>query len=244
MPLTIHPDARKRLTEILVQALPSIKADGGMFIDRVASGLALIAADNALPGPLRTLQAKYINEYPLTNFILDTLTQELHDLNRYISDKTLALTDISEYSNPAEVVGRLLNRFESLPWTYRLTIPLPASLGSILALAEAELSISPSLRIVRPTDAFINQFPLLSIDRDRDRRSGNPFMSLFSLASRPQAPIEWSKENAYIQISADGLSEGTAAPLRLIPPNACFVPSAASQSLSVFAKSSPHTLPL
>jgi len=196
MPLNIHAKCRKRLHETIAQALPSIEAKNGMFIER-RSTAKLVEADLVLPqtGKLRNRLVEYIDEFPLTDFVTETIGQELFELNRHLPDQTIALVDIPEYADAPATADRLLDDFESLPWTYQVSVPLPEALTDMLHPDRELLALSPSIRIVRPTTAFVEEYPL---EHPNSKRTMGP------LASVLMTPEQWNSERLYIQIAGEG----------------------------------------
>jgi hypothetical protein len=202
MSLDIHPNCRTRLAAALAEALPSIQATNGMFIER-RSLAKIIAAEFILPrtGKLHDRLVEYLDEFPLTDFISDTLGQELYELDRYLADQTINLTAIEGYNDPSTTSKRLLDDFESLPWSYRLTIPLPPILNELVEESENERKLSDEIRIVRPDKTFTDTYPLNHPNKQRRiRLRGGP--GLFALLD--MEPPQWEADRLYIQIGADG----------------------------------------
>jgi hypothetical protein len=78
--IDLHPNAKARIAEIVAGALPLMDVDHGKFIRRASEGVALLVmADQALPqrGPIHDTLLAYVDDYPLVEFILDTLAIEL-----------------------------------------------------------------------------------------------------------------------------------------------------------------------
>jgi Apea-like HEPN len=198
MPLNIHAECRKRLNETLAEALPSIEAKNGMFID-LPSTAKLVKADLVLPqtGPLRNRLVEYIDEFPLSVFVTETIGQELYELDRYLSDQTVALIDIPEYADAPATANRLLDNFESLPWTYQVSVPLPEALTDIFQPDQDFLALSPSIRIVRPAKAFVEEYPLEHLNSKRNKPT------LAGLLGAGE-PTKWNTERLYIQIAGEG----------------------------------------
>jgi hypothetical protein len=204
LPLNIHPKCRERLDESLPTALAWIKAQNGMFIDRLSTA-HLMMADFILPqtGGLHDRLVEYLDEFPLSEFVLDTLGQELWELDQYISDKTLKLPEIAIYADTKDLSNRLLDAFETLPWHYQLTIPLPAQLNKLLDINQFEIVLSPEVRIVRPNDACSAQFPLETLVERRSQRLKGYTGGFLSLLGDPE-PAKWQDDWVCLQIAAEG----------------------------------------
>jgi hypothetical protein len=201
MPLNLHANCRTRLRELLIDALPDIKAKNGMFIERLTAA-RLILADAILPrtGQFRERLLEYIGDFPLADFVIEVLGQELWELDRYLFDQTPNIPDIPEYADVPATADRLLTDFESLPWSYRVTIPLPEALDGLLPPGYDSLDLSPSVRLVRATGEFISEFPLTHSNGQRTRRMGGTSLGLLGLLSDPK----WETDRMYLQISTDG----------------------------------------
>jgi hypothetical protein len=76
--IQLHPDCRSRLIKTIAEAIPSIVVTNGMFID-YASTAKLDTADTTIPtsGPVRDQLTDYVNETPVSTFIVDQLRSEL-----------------------------------------------------------------------------------------------------------------------------------------------------------------------
>jgi hypothetical protein len=204
MPLDLHANCRQRLNDAVANALLELQAKNGMFIER-SSSTPLILADFILPqsGKLRNRLIEYIDEFPLTEFIVETLGLELWELDRYLSDQTVKLREITEYADTAAVTDRLLNEFESLPWSYQVAIPLPEGLNGILPTDSDAIELSSSVRIIRPTATFDAEYPLVHQNIQRTRRmKGSP--GLLSLLFADTEAVKWDDDRIYIQISEEG----------------------------------------
>jgi hypothetical protein len=202
MPINLHPDCRARLQEALTEALPALTIENGMFPDRRSIGPLLIA-DLALPQTEKVHDQliSYLDEFPLTEFILDTLGQELWELDKYQSGANPKLTEIEGYHDVERQAGRLLVQFVSLPWHYQITVPLPEALAELLRSEETDVGLSPSIRIVRATEEFSKQFPLeTSSDRLNQRLAGG--VSMISLLANDKP--KWVYGALYLQIAAEG----------------------------------------
>ena len=205
MPLNLHADCRARLDESVAKGLTSVKAKNGMFIERMST-LGLAVADFVLPqnGRLHDRLLEYIDSFPLSDFITETIGQELWEINRYLPDTTVALTDIEEYADPQAVTKRLLDDFESLPWSYQITIELPEPLNKLVPVDELIVELSPTVRLVRPNVAYDEVFPLDHSNKHRQGRlKGDSTGLLSSLLIDPQ-PAKWDKNRVYLQISVEG----------------------------------------
>lgn len=203
MALAIHPNARKQLLKTLRDVLPRIEVRNQMFIHR-PSAIELISADFSLPrtGKLHDALTEYIDDFPFLEFVLDTIGKELYEIDRYDSENSPQLAEIVEYADIDATANRLIEQFDSLPWTYMVTIPLPESLSDLLPSNLDEFLLSKSARLVRPTEAFSQKFPLTSANKARENRlkGATSLLSMFLDAE----PEKWNTETIHLQIELDG----------------------------------------
>lgn len=178
-----------------------MKVNNGMFLDR-SSGDKLIEADKVLPqtGKDRERLVAYLDEYPFTEFVLGVLQHELRDAHRYEDGKTEQLVEVPGYQDVPVQADRLVKGFNSLPWTYVLTIGLPPALGQLLGHGETEVRVSDALSIVRATEAFREQFkPAPRYELERSAAQASVIAALFE-----RAMPKWENDGVYAQIRTEG----------------------------------------
>src|SRR5262245_2766814 len=216
MSLDLHAKCKARLLEVLVAGLPVIKVNHGKYVDR-RSAVILVLGDQVLPqgGELRDRLIEYIDEFPLTSFIVETLGEEL-DLGEYISDAPpMTLPQIERYADVPALAARLIESFDSLPWTYQLTFALPQALSGLLPSHIDVFPLGPAVRLVRATEKFAQEFPLTAEDKRRQRRL-QPIQGMALLSLSDETPV-WKTDTLYLQVLTDGfvpLYGGTSTALR------------------------------
>ena len=117
MPLNLHADCKARLLSVVAETLPEILVNNGMFINRM-SGARLVLGEMVLPktGKQRDRMVDYIDEFPLSKFILETLGIELWVLDKYVTDPpTTNLSAIEGYEDASRVAARLIEAFQATP---------------------------------------------------------------------------------------------------------------------------------
>ena len=199
--IELHPKCKTRLIEVLTKGLPKIRAKNGMFIDRL-SVISIVAVDSVLPesGRVRE-QLDYVDELPLTQFVVETLDMELWELDKFDGDRPLVnLFDIQGYSDATAVATRLLDSFQTLPWQYQLTFTLPDEIKMLLEPELYEFRLGPNIGLARPGKTFKERFPLDSGNARRNQDiEGSPL--LFYDASKPPT---WKVDALYLQVQVDG----------------------------------------
>jgi hypothetical protein len=198
MPIQLRPEVRARVREALIQTLPTIRADS--FI---AMSFAFMALDLALPktGPLRERLAEYFDDFPLADFVMDVLTEDL-DRRNETYEQEQKLTDLDGYQDPAGVADNLIDRFQTLPWSYILTFALPHLLHELIPADSTTLQLSQQLRICRPTQQFQALYPL---------ETDNPALNNLLLgptgffSPHPKGTqAQWEPDAVYLQIQVEG----------------------------------------
>jgi hypothetical protein len=191
--IKLQAKCRARLIEAIVDAVPSLVVNDGMFI--YASTAKLGTTDNIIPtsGPVRDQLTDYVNETPVSTFIVDQLRSELLKLNQYQEDTSTSLTEIGGYEDPQQVAERLVDQISSLPWQYKLTIRLPQQLVPLLPPGENSIVLNDQIELVRASDIFQKLYPL-----ETDRAS-TPTSGLLGLGGP-----SWEPSAEYMQITANG----------------------------------------
>jgi len=154
----------------------------------------LFMADRALPqrGPIHDTLLAYVDDYPLLEFILDTLAMELQSAEYQAEPAKKKLVEIPGYETSVEVAARLINQFEALPNQYRISCPLPKALWACLPSDQNQWTFEmTSSRLVRSSKELSDLLPL-NVEDDNKR------LHLFGgglLSSLLSGPLTW-EENA------------------------------------------------
>lgn len=199
MAFKLRSEVRSRVTDAIAEALPHIQV--GSYI---TMSFAFMAVDAALPKKslVRELLAKYLDDFPLSEFINDVLSEEFERRDDFRFDSERKLTDLDGYDDPKATAEELIRRFETLPWSYTLTAILPHQLRELIPDGAAEVQLGPSLRICRPTPAFQTAFPLLADTPAANDRLAGP--AGYLSRGQPRATTLWDSAEVYFQIEAQG----------------------------------------
>src|SRR6266478_1353601 len=145
MALGLHPDCQRRLREVIAKKLPEIRVDYGMFLDSQTTW-RLFLAEPVMPnsGPARTKLEKYIGEFAAAEFFVEKLSLDLYQ-NHFEKDVTSqSILELAGYEDAAAVAKYLVDEFESLPWTYSLTVKLENDFSGLMATTINSFSLSES----------------------------------------------------------------------------------------------------
>lgn len=186
----------------MAENLGKIKVGNRRFIQR-ASLLHLFFVDSILPrqGRQRDLLEQYVGEAPIVDFVHATLATELHESQEYDpNDALVGLSELKGYSDLKLVASRLVANFESLPWEYTVSVPMPQPFGEMFCAHLKQQVVSDSIRLVTPDETLKRAFPLTSgIERrDQDIAGGGALASLLL-----GGETKW-EQAAYLQFNARG----------------------------------------
>jgi hypothetical protein len=202
MTLTIHEHCRTRLIQTLASALSHIQVENGKYIARSGALAALEAAERVLPtkGELQTQLSQYVDyDRPLTEFILDTLSDELSHLP-FTKVENQPLIEIEGYGDTDSSAHRLLEQLTNLPNKYTLSFPLPSELSPILS-GHFNVALSTRLRIVRTGEELSRRYPPSKLD---GLAPGALSGLLGALGTEWSSSVNWTKDGVYLQVDADG----------------------------------------
>ncbi len=202
--IDLHPNAKARIAEIVARALPLIEMDHGKFLRRASGGvMLLLMADEALPqrGPIHDALLAYVDDYPLVEFILDTLAIELQSAEYEKEPARKKLVEVAGYENSAAVTARLIGQFETLPNQYRTTCPLPKALWGCLPDERNQWTFeTTSSRLVRTSKDLSDLLPLhVQEDAEKAQRFGGGLLS-----SLLTGPLTWEENAVHIQRDVEG----------------------------------------
>jgi hypothetical protein len=223
MSLNLTSDCLARLKEALADALRTLEVDNGMFLD-LGSVDKLYECDPKLPqnGRLHESLVGYIGEPPFAQFVLDAIGNELWLLDKYQRDTRKKLIEIEPFRDAEATARRLVDQFETLPWEYQVTIPLPQRLEELLRPNDSSFELSPTIRVIRLTEAFGRRFPLVTSNKRLNRRLSGDNNWLAIGAEKPA----WPDGRICLQFTAQGYigeygSSATASSVRRLLRSVC-----------------------
>jgi hypothetical protein len=204
MTVDLHPGARARIIQLISQAIPLLDIEHGKFVKRASEGTDyLFMADQALPqrGPLHDTLLAYVDDYPLVEFVLDTLAAELRNAEYETEPTQKKLVAVSGYEDADQVAARLVGEFEALPNRYRMTFPLPKELWSCLPANENQWTLeTTSSRLVRTSKELSNLLPMAVSSQEAKFEIGGGLLS--SLLN--SAPLTWEDDAVHLQLDVEG----------------------------------------
>ncbi len=188
-----------------------------MFIESMGS--IGDADEKVIPqGKQREALNAYLSESPFEDFVSLQLSQELLETQKYDSKKRLMkLSELPGYEDNQATATRLTQEFQSLPWEYVLSFPLPLQIGGTIRKAMENHPISDGIKFVVPDETFSTEYSLTSGIEARDSKltrdigipddstGGTSALSL-ALATVGQAFMKpkWNSEIPYLQIHVKG----------------------------------------
>jgi hypothetical protein len=203
MPLELNLKCKARLIEAVAAAIPKLNVEYGRYIDRYPALLELKTAEAVLPdkGPLRERVTNYIDfESPLTEFILDSITEELQQFP-YEEERSLrALSSMASYGDSQSTAVRLIEKFDALPSKCTFSLKLPSTFSPIMG-PRTKIELSPQLRIVKSGPELSSLYPPeMTVDAGQAQTAG----LLGGLAAVFNPPATWESDSSYLQIDVLG----------------------------------------
>ncbi len=221
MGIGLHQDCLQSLGNKIAERLPKISVQNKMFLERWSTS-CLRRVESTLPqtGPIKEKLEQYVSETPVSDFVYETLSKELHQGQTYDTESAeISLTQLDDYKDPKAVAERLVRDFESLPWEYSLAIKLDNEFGALFAKTLKKYAICDSMQLVTPDEAFTKEFSIQSEVETKEQGLGIQSLGLGSLMLpnylRAASP-DWSQSSCYIQIKTSGFIGyfGETSPLR------------------------------
>jgi hypothetical protein len=201
MGLDLDTKCLDRLAEATNDALKTFTIQNRIFLTNPAYKAAA-ELDNIIPkGKTHGRLAEYISDEPFSDFILGTLHRELQETQDFdLSDVELPIEKIEGFEDVNALAKRLVTEFDSLPWSYAITFPLPDSLSTVFCKSHEEWDISDSMKIMTGK-ALDGTFPLKSgiEKRDKEISGKNKLLTIYG----GESP-KWGDDQAYLQVKVEG----------------------------------------
>jgi len=197
MTIEIHSAKKAAIFDDLVARLPEMQVTNNKYLD-LKSAINLFLIDQRLPKKTRESAADLIDEHPLFEFITEYISSDLCDLNEWSDVPSKPLIDISHFSDVEKYSSLLIDSFQSLPWSYTLSLEMPDVFLTALTDGENALVLSNRMRLIKVSDTFDNEFPLKSPFPARERN-----MSPLSLLFMPSEP-KWTVGSIILQQQCSG----------------------------------------
>lgn len=202
MAITLHPNCLSRLKTFLIENVPKITVQNGMFLNR-SSAIFLYGIDDILPNKAgaKYEAERYIDENPLYEFALDWISRKIYEGNKFLEDRpNMKLVEIPSFSNVEEVSSMIISDFCNLPKNYMLSLILPQKLEFIYRADDSASNVYNKLRISKVDEVFKNEFPYATGDKDRDAQ----LHGLSLLGMWMDSAFEWKENSFCIQFEATG----------------------------------------
>lgn len=171
MKFKIKPDAKIKITESLAEGLDNAVVDNNIFPNWLSFFMAGYLAQKNLPenGLNRDLMEKYVGDMPLVEFIVEKVRLELIANRDYSSEgPRCKLIGSPGYSDAKDLATRMISEFESLPWTYQVSIELSQKQFPPELFDSGVIGIGSRATLRVPDLLFAESFPL---DHENERIS-------------------------------------------------------------------------
>lgn len=196
MDLTLQQACSDNLIQKISEALNSVTVSYGTHID-FASLLSLFNLDESLPNrEYRETVQEYIGEPAVFDFVVTELGQRIRDKFEYSTDKnTKNLTDLEGFEDIDSLATDLVNKFQTLPYSYVFTVSLNNKI--VGDLPKGSYQLGPTIKLIRPDDEFAAKFPF-------PENGGST--SLLGIATPGSS--DWDQDKLYLQLEIDGYFTG------------------------------------
>lgn len=201
MTLILHEQCKARLIEALPSAFSRLRVENGKYLARYDALTALEASEKVIPdkGEIRIQLGAYIeHDRPLSEFILDNLSDELSNLP-FSDVANQPLTEIEGYSDTDAVARRLVERLVNLPNKYTLSFPLPSESLPLLD-DKPQITISHKLRIVKAGEELTNLYPPTKFDGP----APGALSGLLGGLGMWLSSVNWTNDGVYLQVDTEG----------------------------------------
>ncbi|CAO3440150.1 hypothetical protein [Azospirillum endophyticum] len=204
MPVTLHSACIERLRESLKKALSMIIVDKNQLIRR-HSTVGLFESEKILPSSGKSKNIKgdleeYIGEYPVFDFVYETISKELSENQTYDSEVlNLKLTSIECYKDVEALANRLLEQFITLPWSYKFSLNISSELISPNDFLEDTVDFGGGVSLSKVTDEFKERFPLESHIEARNNNLSKAYGPLLL-----KDTLNWNSKGVVLQVERLG----------------------------------------
>jgi hypothetical protein len=202
--MELHQNAKEQMLRDLHDDLGHLVIKNGQFIDRVSAFLSFYRANKVLPtqGKLKRSLEQWIGDFPFVEFCSDFLADELLLYGTYIAgDNSKLITELPGYEDVDDLSKRLLTAFESLPWSYALTLELGTNILPPLPEDATSYALGGNTHLNASNLFLAQEFPSGSSDEVIQKRfaAGGGINALLI-----QQPFEWKPDAAYFQAQVEG----------------------------------------
>ena len=170
-----------------------------------------MAAQSALPaqGDQRARIESYITEHPLVDFVQGNLARELGETQELVSaGEAVPLSTLVGFSDLKVLAARLIDEFETLPWRYAVSAPLPAAAFGEFFAERDDLVLSKSVRITKVDEKLKQEFPLKSGIKAPAMECFRGGGTLASILLDAEGGASW-QDGPYVQSLSMASSEST-----------------------------------
>ena len=192
------------MVERLANGLVHVGVTHGKYLEHITVFLSVFEADQALPsnGKLRDRLVDYIDDYPLIEFVLESLRRELADTKEYVSESSKAkLTEIDGYQDPQAIANHLISEFETLPWKYTLSLPVKREIFPPFPEGKSQVALGTRAQLIEPDLLLDETYPLNHPDKNVEERvfGGKGLLNIWQAGDQ-----SWEKDSIYLQFEIDG----------------------------------------
>ena len=161
MPITLRPETLEKLRPEIVKYLNACEVTKGSILEAKSGFWTLYDAEKLLPetGPRRDAIKSYVGESSILDFMLSETRRFLDSLTYSEDETAVPLLQAIHCDDVDALADHLLNSFQSIPWRYWVTIPLPDRLAAFVRQMAPIREFSPRIRFIHDKAEIENTSP-------------------------------------------------------------------------------------
>jgi hypothetical protein len=150
MPIDLHPKTLENLRPEIIKFVKGAMVNHGCVLDHTGVFDILYAAERLLPesGPRREALDTYIGDTSVLDFISDEVRRLLENKQYTEEQNPTSLMDVLQTDDAEGLADKLLESFQSLPWSYWAALPLSDALADYASTLDAIHTFSPNVRLL------------------------------------------------------------------------------------------------
>lgn len=202
MGLGFHENLLNAMKAVLEKGIGKVRIEHGNWADAFSAFMVSYFAGEKLTNNSKKMEwlFDYVGDLPFVDFVGETLRRDVMDALPYEKDKSTTIEEVGLFGDSAAIAQSLVDRFNTLPWSYNFTIKLPEIMFMQGLVPGSMSDKGASVRLVE-SDLFLEQnFPLTHPNELVASKAKSKLNLLNILADR----TEWSNGSVFFQMEVEG----------------------------------------